>query len=417
MVKRVLIIAFHYPPVAGSSGVHRIGSFVKYLPEHGWEPIVLTVNPFAYAKKTGLPGFESVKAVRAPCLDAARHLSIAGRYPAFTRWPDRWSSWWLTGVPAGLALIKRWKPAVMLSTYPTATAHLIGLTLQKLTGLKWLADFRDSMTEPGYPEDRRVRSMFQWIEQHTIARASGAVFTAPGAIGMYRERYGYRSEDFWHRIANGYDEAQFKGLSVGQADRAPSRKMSLLHAGLLYPSERDPRPFFSAVARLKQSGVVSASNLVIKLRATGHDAVHRRYIDERGISDIVQLLPLIPYDEAINEMMGEDALLLFQASNCNRQIPAKLYEYLRSGRPILAVTDPQGDTAGELLSAGIDTIVDIEDEECIARGLKAFLTRVRDNSAPTAQAEAVESFSRQSRAGDLARVLGSLADSAKAPVG
>jgi hypothetical protein len=408
MVKRVLMIAFQYPPIAGSSGVHRVRSFVKYLPDHGWEPIVLTVRPSAYPRKTDQPTPNDAIVVRAPCLDAVRHLSIGGKGPPFLRWPDRWSTWWLTGVPAGLRLIKRHKPDVLWSTYPTATAHLIGLTLHRLAGIKWVADFRDSMTEPHYPPDPRVRGIFRWIERHTVAHASAVAFTAPGTVRMYTERYPDRPADFWHWIANGYDEAAFGAAVPDARVKARDRRLSLLHAGILYPSERDPRPFFSAVASLKRSGVVSAENLRIKLRATGHDGVHRRYIEERDIADIVELLPIVPHEAAVAEMMNEDGLLLFQAANCNHQIPAKLYEYVRAGRPLLALTDPHGDTASTLRTAGIDTIVAIDDEAAIRVGLESFLERLRDATAPTAPRQIVEAFSRKSRTAELARLLNRL---------
>jgi hypothetical protein len=404
VVKRVLMIAFQYPPVAGSSGVHRVRSFVKYLPEHGWEPIVLTVRPSAYPRKTDQPTPSDAIVVRAPCLDAVRHLSIGGKGPPFLRWPDRWSTWWLTGVPAGLRLIKRYEPDVLWSTYPTATAHLIGLTLQRLTGVAWLADFRDSMTEPHYPTDPRVRAIFRWIERRTVARASAVAFTAPGTVRMYAQRYPDRAADFWHWIANGYDEAAFPAAPDVRRG-ARDRRLSLLHAGILYPSERDPRPFFSALASLKRAGIVSATSLRIKLRATGHDAVHRGYIEERDIADIVELLPIVPHEVAVAEMMNEDGLLLFQAANCNHQIPAKLYEYVRTRRPVLALTDPRGDTASTLRTAGIDTIVDIDDESAIGAGLQSFLERLRDATAPTPSPQVVETFSRRARTAELARLL------------
>ena len=83
-MKRVLLIAFHFPPVQGSSGVQRTLRFARYLPDFGWEPIVLTAHPRAYAEtsddqlKDIPPG---VRVIRAPAWDSSRHLSIAGRYP------------------------------------------------------------------------------------------------------------------------------------------------------------------------------------------------------------------------------------------------------------------------------------------------------------------------------------------------
>jgi hypothetical protein len=324
-------------------------------------------------------------------------------------WPDRWASWWLSGVPTGLALIKKWRPDVLWSTYPTATAHLIALTLRKLTGVKWVADFRDSMTEAHYPPNPRKRAIFRWIEQRTVAGAARVVFTAPGTLRMYAQRYELRAPEFWRCIENGYDERSFPdAVSPAVHARAPGRRLSLLHAGILYPSERDPRPFFAAIARLKRSGAISATELQIKLRATGHDGVHRDSIAKEDIADLVQLLPLISYKDAISEMMTEDGLLLFQAPNCNHQIPAKVYEYLRTGKPILAMTDKSGDTAATLMRAGIDTIVDINDSSSIAIGVEEFLRRLRRNDAPTASPEIVQTLSRRSQCVALAELLDSL---------
>ncbi|MHB8847456.1 MAG: glycosyltransferase, partial [Burkholderiales bacterium] len=86
----------------------------------------------------------------------------------------------------------------------------------------------------------------------------------------------------------------------------------------------------------------------------------------------------------LTEMLTTDGLLILQASNCNHQIPAKLYEYMRAGRPILALTDPVGDTAKLLQEAGIHTIAPLDDVEAIQEKLLDFLTAVqqgRGNSA------------------------------------
>ena len=149
-MKKVLMIAFHYPPFCGGSGVLRTLKFSHYLPEHGWKPIILSASPRAYSQLGndqvgGIPA--SAVVTRGFALDAARHLAIRGRYLKWVAQPDRWASWWLGAVPLGLYLIRRYKPEVIWSTYPIATAHLIGLTLKLMTGIPWIADCRDSMTE------------------------------------------------------------------------------------------------------------------------------------------------------------------------------------------------------------------------------------------------------------------------------
>jgi hypothetical protein len=181
--------------------------------------------------------------------------------------------------------------------------------------------------------------------------------------------------------------------------------LTLVHSGILYPSERDPRPFFDALAELKRTGAVDAKSLRIVLRATGNDEVHAPEIRKRGIEDLVALEPQIPYRDALREMLLADGLLLFQASNCNHQVPAKVYEYFRARRPILALTDAKGDTASVLRDAGIDAIVSLDDAAAIAQGLTTFLAQARGGTAPRVPAGEVQRHSRRGRTLELAALL------------
>lgn len=411
MSKRVLMVAYHYPPVLGSSGIQRTLKFSQYLPTHGWEPLVLTVHPRAYAETDDgqlreIPTRQVVR--RAFALDTARHLALRGAYPRALALPDRWSSWWLGGVFDGLRLIRRHRPKAIWSTYPIATAHLIGLTLARLSGLPWVADFRDSMTEPDYPRDPLTRRTYLWIERRTVARCARAVFTTPGAVRMYRQRYPTVPAERWHLIENGYDEENFSNAErQAHAPRNDGCKV-LVHSGVLYPSERDPRPFFEALARLKRDGVVSARDTRVVLRASGYDGEYRGLLRAQSLDDVVKLEPPISYERALVEMLDADGLLVFQAANCNHQIPAKLYEYLRARRPIFALTDPRGDTAAVLRAAGIDTICHLDRVDDIVRGMQAFLEQLRCGAAPVATPAAISACTRRSRTGELAAILDAL---------
>lgn len=406
--KRVLLIAFHYPPIVGSSGVHRALRFSQYLREFGWEPAVLTAHPRAYGRvgmdlmgdiPPGLP------VARAFAVDTSRHLRIGGSYPLWLALPDQWSSWCVGAVPAGMRLIRRFRPQLLWSTYPIATAHAIGLVLHRLTKLPWIADFRDSMTEDGYPTPPTKWRVYRWIEGATVRRAARSVFTAPGTLRMYAGRYPEVSRDHWGLIPNGYDEESFASLNPAPAGGRGGKRLVLVHSGILYPSERDPRPFFRALATMRQAGLIGPESLQVVLRASGHDAYHRRLIEEHRLQDLVILGPPLGYREALAEMLGADGLLLFQASNCNHQIPAKLYEYLRAGRPILALTDPVGDTAEALRQLGIDTIAPLDVEERVRGGLVEFLARIRAGTAPIPDPRAVAQHSRRARTAELAALF------------
>lgn len=411
-MRRALMIAYHFPPVQGSSGVQRTLKFAQYLPRFGWEPIVLTVTPRAYAETTtGQLNEISPDLVvkRTFALDAARHLAIAGRYPRWCAVPDRWASWWLSAVPVGLHLIRQYRPTAIWSTYPIATAHLIGHSLHKASGLPWVADFRDSMTEENYPSDPTVRRAFLRIERRAVTAAARAVFTTPGAARMYAARYPDVAPSQWQIISNGYDEENFVQAEAALVRPPAGGPIVLVHSGLLYPSERDPSQFFAALRSLKRSGQVLPKKLKIILRATGHDESYRRRLAELGLDDLVYLEPAISYRDALAEMLSADGLLVFQAANCNHQVPAKIYEYLRARRPILALTDAGGDTAAVLRAAGIDTIVPLDSATAIETGLLRFLQQLRSGDAPIASETEVARHSRLAGTADFARLLDSIA--------
>lgn len=413
--KRVLMIAYHYPPMRGSSGIQRTLKFSQYLPQSGWGPVMLSAHPRAYTN----PGDDqmgdipsSVPVTRAFALDTARHLAIGGRYAGFMALPDRWASWCLGAIPAGWRLIRRHRPAVIWSTYPIASAHLIGLVLRRLTGLPWVADLRDPMTDVSYPSDPRTRRVFQWIERKTIEHCTVAVCTTPGAIKTYENRFPAIPRDRFRLIENAYDEENFADAERGGAAAAPGAHggpLTLVHSGIIYPSERDPAPLFQALAALKQQGAVSGATLRVVLRATAHDDYLAGLIAEHGIADLVQLAPHVPYRTALVEMLSADGLLILQATNCNHQVPAKLYEYLRARRPILALTDSDGDTAATLRQAGVDSIAPLDQKDAIIDALPRFLEQVRNGTAPLASAAVIAAHSRRARTEQLAQLLDQVA--------
>ncbi|HCB13218.1 MAG TPA: glycosyltransferase, partial [Gammaproteobacteria bacterium] len=317
-MKRVLMIAYHFPPLAGSSGIQRTLRFVQHLPTFGWEPIVLTAHPRAYERTSEdlLPEVPTnVVVERAFALDAARHLSLGGRYPGFLARPDRWMSWRWGAVAAGLRLIKRYRPTVLWSTYPIATAHQIGAMLQQRSGLSWVADFRDPMAQEGYPENPHVWRSFKAIEETVLQNAAYCVFTSPGAMRDYRDRYQNLPPERFALIENGYDEESFAGLDASAAMLGSLHpgKVTLLHSGIIYPSERDPKALFAALQELLRSGRLNRERLTLRLRAAGHEEWLHGLAAEYGIADVIELAPPLPYREALEEMQRADGLLVLQA--------------------------------------------------------------------------------------------------------
>ncbi|MCE7902620.1 MAG: glycosyltransferase [Gammaproteobacteria bacterium PRO9] len=416
--KQLLLVAFHFPPIRGSSGFQRTLAFTRYLPDFGWQATVLTARKGVYTDTAEdndrlIP--PEVTVIRAAAIDAARNLSIKGRYFDFLALPDRWQSWIPSAILCGLIRILRSRPQALFSTFPIASAHVVGLVLHRLTGLPWIADLRDPMDQTTYPENPRVRRAYRWIEEQVFRYARRVVVTTPGTAALYRQRYGPLASSKLLVIPNGFDPEVFP---VGYDSTAPQQggrseiteesPLLLLHSGQLYPSERDPQPFFAALSRVRQKDPGLLVNVKIRLRATGHDSIYEPLLTKHGLNDLVTLAPPISYEQAIRETLAADALLIFQASNCDSQIPAKAYECLYAGRPILALTSRLGDTGRLLTSMGIDSIAALEDSDAIYSMLLGELPKLRAGKASVPDRGHVAQLSRKFRTAELADALAGL---------
>ena len=418
-MKRVLMIAFHFPPLAGSSGVQRTLRFARHLPTFGWQPLILTATPGAYEATADdleqeIPAGLIVR--RAWAFDAARQLSVRGRYPGMLARPDRWMTWQFDAVRVGGGMIREFQPDALWSTYPIATAHLIADKLHCRFTVPWLADFRDPMAQVGYPADPTTWSQFKRIEENVLTNATLSVFTTPGAAREYCARYPKSAESI-RVIENGYDEESF---SVGESEGAKLGSLTpgavtLLHSGIVYPSERDPTQLMRALGTLKQAGAIDAGRLRVRFRAAIHDELLLALARRFNIEDLSEVRPAIPYREALVEMVRADGLLILQASNCNEQIPAKLYEYFRARRPLLVLTDPEGDTAKAAINAGIARVARLDRAEDIAALIDDFLKdpAIRVGLIPTEVA--VQAASRKGRAEALAGLLDEATRSSRRP--
>lgn len=403
------MIAFYLPPFSASSGIQRTIRFAQNLPEFGWVPILLGPHPRAYfARNDASVGeiAQHVRVYRAAAFDAARHFAIGRWYPELLALPDRYASWLIGAIPLGLKLIRELQPRVIWSTYPVATAHLIGYALSRLSGLPWVADFRDPMVYESWPETRLSRGAYEWIERRAARHAARSVFVAHGALELFERKYRGVEPARTELITNGYEESAFE--SVRPCARS-SGSITLIHAGILDVPDRDPEQFFAALAEMRAAGELGTRPLRIVLRATGHDALHRETIARYELQDIVTLEGTIGYREALNEMCASDGLLLFQGPQCNRQIPAKLYEYLRAGRPIFALIDRGGDTYRQLSYVGVRSAAQIDDRAEIRKAFGAYLAALAGNGDGGVPRDVAEQFDRRRLTGRLAELFDKVA--------
>ncbi len=400
------MVAYHFPPHAGSSGIQRTLRFARTLPRYGWDPVILSVAPFAYEQTSDalladLPA--DVPIYRPWALDAKRHLSLFGRYPGLFARPDRWRSWWLPGVAAGLAATWRHRPEVIWSTFPIATAHRIGATLAGLTDLPWVADLRDPMAHDGYPQDAKLWTAYQKVERRVFATARAVVTVTPGCAAYYANRYPDAAGRI-HVIRNAHAPTD-PGPPVARTDNdgGSDGRITLLHSGIVYPWERDPTALLQAIARLLAHDPRLDERLRVIFRAPGDESWLRAKVAAAGVQTVVEVAPPLAYRAALEEMRRASALLLLQADNCNLQIPAKLYEYAYSGRPVLTLSDPAGETWREATRLQLGPCARLDEPVAIAALIKGVL----DQALPAPPEVNGEDYENRSAA--LASLLDRLA--------
>ena len=433
----VLMVAFHFPPQKGSSGLQRTLRFVQHLRGLGWAPTVLTAHERAYGECADdqlaeIPA--DVPVLRAFALDTARHLAIRGKYLGAMALPDRWWTWVVPAFFTGLRAIRRSRPAVLYSTSPIPSAQLVGWALHRATGLPWVADLRDPLTGRASAATRGLRHRAQaFVERCVARRAAHIVFTTSAARADFHGRYPALPLARLHVVENGYDECDFlaaealaaallahapaaetlvaRAPSVAQSSSAapPQKPLLLLHSGLVSDAVRTPRALLQALAQALPEGEFDGRPVRVVFRGSQADATYRPLTAALGLERWVAWRPALPYREALLEMLQADGLLLLQGEQNNPQVPAKVYEYFRAGRPVLGLVGEGSECTRLLAAEGLGATAPLEDEAAIEVALGAFLAQLVAGTAPVMPAARAKNFSRTGRTAELATVLGAAA--------
>jgi glycosyltransferase involved in cell wall biosynthesis len=241
------------------------------------------------------------------------------------------------------------------------------------------------------------------IDGWSAGSSSAAAQSSPA-----RARYADLPDGKIHAILNGYDEADFSGLTMDATPRG--RRLRIVHAGSVNPEFRDPRPLLSALANLIREGKLAASECEIVFIGGGpfgdslevSDAVVRS-----GLRDAVSFLPRVPYEESLRRLASADLLLLLQASDDTvGLVPAKLYEYLRTQKPTLALVRV-GAVSEVMARTGGGWCVDPADGHALATVLAEIVRewRVQHLAEHRADLEILRLFDRRALTGELADIL------------
>lgn len=402
--RRVLVLAYFFPPLGGG-GVQRVLKFVKYLPEFGMQPTVITTRSQSYAvKDPSLAGDipSGVTVVRAPELPMHKFRLLVGgllqrlRMPGLTGffpWPDEYAGWVPGALFATLRQIRKERPDVIFSSYAPASVHLVALLASRLTGVRWVADFRDEWTQNA--ESRRgpriLRTANEALERAVLSRAA--------AITVVADYFEFAAEPAGPRvlIPNGVDPDDIPASSTPEAE--PSR-FRLVFAGALYGG-RDCSPLLRALRKLVRAGSLDPAR--IEFRVVGNVWVPGGLdLDEIEVSETGYL----GHRAAVEEMQRGHALVICLPDGSNAAT-GKLWEYLAVERPVLAIAPSTSVAAQtvEALDAGF--AVEPSDDQAIEDAVMQLFRRWESGNArvPGVREEVYRRVSRRRLAGRLAEVL------------
>ncbi len=354
------MFAYYFPP-ENTSGATRPGQFVKYLPDCGYRTSVVSSSHVTSLPSEGVWRVPDPREPNAGVALAAKAAQLVQRCAA--PYNDR-LPWVPAAVSAGARILQSEDPPpIILSTSPPVAPHLAALWIHQRYRVKWIADFQDPLWgNPG--RTRRLAQHYDSrIERMIFARADAVVANTEPVADLWRARYPRWSSKIV-TIMNGFDpDDVFPSRPI-----APRPYTVVAHVGALYGGRR-PGPFLSAAERVIARGDVDPAKLRIRLIGPMEDACCDpgrppfSTLAERGC--LYRSPGVVPGEEARLEMIDADFLLLLDMNDlgASLQVPAKIYDYLRAGRPILAFTPRHSPTQQVLEQSGVTHVcVDIQQD-------------------------------------------------------
>ena len=429
-MRRVLLIAFAYPPVEIIGSV-RPAALAKYLPQSDWEAVVLTPERPGGRRGSELvieTGYRDVlsdwkarlKLDRQSSVHEQFGLSTATSKPGALRlhtraldlarflitYPDPFKGW----IPYALEAIEKLRRqnldiAAIVTTSPPIASHLIGRRAKSILGCPWIADFRDLWTQN--LGERTPQFLQVGLEKRTLKAADALVTVSDPWAERLRARYPGKKV---YSITNGFDPDDYSSPAP-----AMSREFSLIYTGQLYKGQRDPTMLFEAMRDLIKDGSIAASDVRIRF----YGAIEPWLpvlVAEYGLKEVVELNGPTPRKDVMDYQRRSQILVLLPWADPREtgHHSAKLFEYLAAGRPILAVGGSHGVLTQSLeeTHAGVHALSPAEVRAFLLRSYREFKNsgRVQYSGDP----QAIAQYSHPEMARRFAQVLDSVATGAPA---
>ncbi len=421
-------MAYIFPPLA-RAGVHRTVRFVRYLAPLGWDMTVLTANESYYpfnspvdrallqkipdavkvestkifrggdkllelkkrgkrqtANKQQKANSKQQTAIGGHQLTNSKQQTAKSKRRGFVRRgkdfisdlmtiPDKDVNWLPHALTAALRLHRREHFEVIYSTAPPFTGHLVAYLVKKITGLPWVADFRDPWARAPWKAELMNGTLrgraTEMLEGKFVRVADRVILNTDWAARDFAEFYGAALAPKFVVIPNGFDPEDFAEVQFSQKK---NNQLVMTHTGSLY-RKRDPGHFFDALGKLLATGQIKPEE--IRLRFVGGIApeLYQSFQYAEALQHVLQVIPPVSHREALAYQAGSDVLLILQPGT-SVSVPGKIFEYIAMRKRILALT-PAGATADVVRNHDLGIVVDPNDIDGIQRALLQLVEEFR----------------------------------------
>jgi glycosyltransferase involved in cell wall biosynthesis len=415
----VLMFAYHFPP-QGGGGVQRSAFFAHHLPSFGWQPVVVS-SPLLkdYLQDHSLLRLipDDVRVTRTKALRIDPLISRLNR-TWFWRLSrvlqktviiDTELGWVPFAINAGLKQIRSDASIRLIyTTAPPFSASLIGLRLHRITGIPWVADFRDPWSQSALeyregPAHNRARD--RRLEQRVLKSASHVIVNTEWNKRRLLEQFEL-VDTCVSVINNGFDELSFRNAEARTSPPSQNGSFRLLFVGSAY-SDYHPGPILdalSAEARRHPPGT-------FEFQCIGRSATWaeswRSLLESAGVT--VNIVTYMPHERLIDHYLRAHAVIFGYPPRVDYSLPGKIFEYLRSGRPIIATGAPESQTADLLRETQSGRVFHPDDQERIRRYIEALLEKWKSGDVlEGASKESILRFERKALSDELASIFDSI---------
>ncbi|MBN2636379.1 MAG: glycosyltransferase [Prolixibacteraceae bacterium] len=415
-MKKVLIITYYWPP-SGGSGVQRWLKFVKYLPQNGWKPIVIVPENAEYPvfdatlEKEIPPEAEIIKIpiwepyslfkkitrrkkdekVNNGLFFDEKKQSLSTKFSLWIRGnlfiPDPRLFWVKPVTKKLIKLIPEINPDFIITTGTPHSIHLIARKIKaKFPKLPWLADLRDPWSDldmlDSFHASAYAKKRHKKLEYQTLSAADVVTTVSP----TWTKELQSSIPTPVVCITNGFDKNDFSNYKFTTLD-----DFVISHIGIIN-SYRNPDPLWKALEELCNERNDFREKLKLRIIGITDDGLRNNINKYPILRQKIFITGYIPHDEVIHEYQKASCLLLLlnNSKNSLGHIPGKFFEYLATGKPILAIAPPESDVAKIISENKIGFASAFDDKEAI----KKSILSVFDNTPKVFSDEKINQFSR-----------------------